>query len=154
MRIVATLILVVGLVLACGVPPVKAQRGGTSCQLAVLPMSFGNYNVFNTAPTDFSSSVSFNCSARASIKITLGSGKLGTFARCDTGCGAYQLYYNLYLDASRSVIWGDQSHYSVYSNSNTPRNTWVYVTAYGRIPAGQDATAGSYSDSVVVTIIY
>jgi len=125
-----------------------------SCSLVVWPIAFGTYNVFATAPTDTDASVSFNCTASVSIIITLSAGNASSLVRCNTGCSPTQLSYNLYLDAARTVIWGDQSHWSVYSNAHPPAGTWVYVQAYGRIPAGQDVAAGSYTDSVVVTVIY
>ncbi len=63
------------------------------------------------------------------------------------------LNYNLYLDAARTTIWGDGTGGTqVYSNANPPNNTNVTVTIYGRIPASQDVSAGSYTNTVTATI--
>ena len=66
-----------------------------------------------------------------------------------------QLAYNLYLDAARTVVWGDGSGgTSVYANARPPNNQWVTVTVYARVGSGQDVTVGSYTDSIVATILY
>jgi spore coat protein U-like protein len=63
------------------------------------------------------------------------------------------LAYNLFLDPSCTTVWGDgTSGTSVYS-APTPVDGHNYnVTIYGCIPARQNVSAGSYSDSIVVTI--
>jgi spore coat protein U-like protein len=40
----------------------------------------------------------------------------------------------------------------VYSISNPPNNTNVNLTVYGRVTAGQDVSAGSFSDTVTAVI--
>jgi len=55
-------------------------------------------------------------------------------------------------NAGRTSIWGDgTSGTSVYSRVNPPNND-VNVTIYGRVPAAQDVSVGSYSDTVSATI--
>ncbi len=62
------------------------------------------------------------------------------------------LNYNLYLDAARTSIWGDGTGGTALFTVAIPSGKAVNVTIFGRIPAGQDVAAGSYSDSIVVTI--
>ena len=67
--------------------------------------------------------------------------------------GSEPVNYNLYLDASKSTIWGDGTgNTSFYSNPRTPVNQNVTVTIFGSIPARQNASVGSYTDSISVTI--
>ena len=67
--------------------------------------------------------------------------------------GSEPLNYNLYRDAARTAIWGDGTGGTqVYSDPRTPRNQNVTLTVYGRIPAGQDVSVGTYTNTVTATI--
>ena len=67
--------------------------------------------------------------------------------------GGEALGYNLYMDASRTTIWGDgTSGTSAYSRNNPPNGTNVSLPVYGRVGAAQDVSAGTYSDTVLATI--
>ena len=50
-------------------------------------------------------------------------------------------------------MWGDGSGTTgQYHIKNPPNNTDVPLTVYGRVPALQDVSVGSYSDTVIATI--
>ena len=67
--------------------------------------------------------------------------------------GAEALTYNLYRDAARTTIWGDGTGGTqIYSVIVTPPARPVDVPIYGRIPSGQDVTAGTYSNTITATI--
>lgn len=82
------------------------------------------------------------------------------------GAPGRHLSYGVFLDAGRALAFGSQSGGSTVScqagvssgyctgGSGAGRERWARFTVYGRIPAGQDPAAGSYSDSPVLTIIY
>lgn len=124
-----------------------------SCTINTTSVSFGNYNVFSGLPLDSTGSVIYNCNRRAAITITLDRGGAPSFNPRRMLKVGEALNYNLYLDAARTTIWGDGTGGTqVYSDPRTPRNRNVAVTIYGRIPAGQDVTAGSYANSVTATI--
>ena len=81
-------------------------------------------------------------------------GRSGSYSRAMQS-GAGQLAYNLYRDASRATVWGDGTGGTgTYQMARPPRNQWVDVTVFGRIAPGQDASIGSYADSVIVTLEY
>lgn len=83
------------------------------------------------------------------IQIGPGTGNAGSFTpRLLTGPASID--YNLYLDPSRTIIWGDGSA----STSTTSGNCLgvCNFTVYGRIPGGQAIPAGQYSDDVLITI--
>jgi spore coat protein U-like protein len=65
--------------------------------------------------------------------------------------GSDQLNYNLFVDASRVVVWGDGS-----GGSSTVALTAAAadIPVYGRVPGGQNVPAGSYIDTIVVTVTY
>ena len=69
------------------------------------------------------------------------------------GVGVETLSYNLYLDAAAMSVWGNGTGGTqVYTRTRPPYNTDVALTVYGRLPPGQDVTAGTYTDTVSVTI--
>jgi len=69
--------------------------------------------------------------------------------------GAEELFYNLYRDAARTSVWGDgMGGTQVQFVPDPPNNTPVPFTIFGRVPAGQDVSAGAYADSVTVTVNY
>jgi spore coat protein U-like protein len=125
-----------------------------TCSVSTTPVAFGTYDVFSVAPNDTTGSVSLTCNGAHNIVITLSTGSSSSFnPRTMTKPSSETLNYNLYLDAARTSVWGDgNSSTSTYTNANPPNNIALSVTIYGRIPAGQDVTAGAYADSVTVTI--
>ena len=131
--------------------PAEAAPG---CTVSTTGVSFGSYDVFGASSTDSTGSVTYNCSGGArNISITLSKGVSTTFSPRTMTSGSNTLSYNLYTDAARSVIWGDgTSGTQTYTDANPPNNRNIVVTIYGRIPAGQDVAAGSYSDTVTAII--
>lgn len=69
--------------------------------------------------------------------------------------GSEVLSYNLYLDSTRTIIWGDGTGGTqAFIQPSPPLNTNIDVNVFGRIPAGQDVSAGSYSSVVTATIFF
>jgi len=124
-----------------------------SCSLSTTSVGFGSYDVFSTVSLATTGSITFNCAAVMSISIALNRGGSSTFTPRRMSKGADTLNYNLYLDASKSTIWGDGTgSTSVYVNPSTPANQNVTITIYGTIPARQNAKVGSYTDAVTAVI--
>ena len=110
--------------------------------------------MFNGSPTDSTGTVTYRCNGSAhNITVGLTQGASASFNQRQMQKGSESLTYNLFVDASRTNIWGDgTSGTSVYSISNPPNNTNVNLTVYGRVTAGQDVSAGSFSDTVTAVI--
>jgi spore coat protein U-like protein len=71
--------------------------------------------------------------------------------------GTSPLSYNLYMSAAYSNVWGDGSGSTTLINGGALLSVGTTVTdctVYGRIPAGQDSAAGSFLDTIVVTLNY
>jgi len=67
--------------------------------------------------------------------------------------GSEALNYNLYLDAARTIIWGDgTAGTQTYFIKNPTNNQDVTVPVYGRVPTGQSVSKGTYSNTITVTI--
>ena len=64
------------------------------------------------------------------------------------------LFYNLFSDPGRSQVIGDGTSGSTTLTRNVDRTNPWDVTLYGRIPALQVIPPGSYTDSLVVTLLW
>lgn len=126
-----------------------------TCWVGATGVAFGAYNVFATAPVDTTGAVTYYCSGHErNIRITLGKGSSGSFARY-MRAGFNTLNYNLYTNATRTTIWGDGSQGTGRIDIANPlHNQLVTLVVYARLPAGQDAAVGNYTDNVVVTVFY
>ena len=126
-----------------------------ACTISSTPLVFGTYNVFAVTPLDSTGSVTLHCTATdKDIVITLDRGGAPTFNPRRMLNGAEQLDYNLYLDAARTTIWGDGTGGTqTFANHNPQGNNRdIVLPIYGRIPAGQDVRAGTYTNTITVTI--
>ena len=136
-----------------------AARATTTCTFStVVGVAFGSYSVFAPSPLDSTGSFTYLCTGVGgsdTITINLSRGSASTFAPRQMLRLGTALTYNLYTDASRSTVWGDgtggTSHYGPVT---PPEGTGVTVQVYGRLFAGQSVPAGSYGDTVVVTVLF
>ena len=137
----------------CAARPAAA----TSCGFnSVTPVAFGTYDVFSATPDDAVGQFIFQCSvvfALDSIKINLSTGSSGTYSARTLQNGVNTLSYNLYLDAARSSVWGDTNNGTAQYTSGLNLFA-ITVPIYGRIPARQNAKAGNYTDTVVITMLF
>lgn len=130
-----------------------------SCQIVrVDPVLFGLYDPFSSGPTDSTGAVVFRCTdvqPADTVMVEIDRGGAGSFAPRKMTGGLWELVYNLYLDAARTVVWGDgTSGTGRYGPTQPPEDTDVNVTIYGRAPARQNLGAASYHDDLVVTLTY
>jgi len=157
------LLAVAGL-LGCGV-----ARADTTCVTsAPVTAAFGNVANAAGSPTPTTTSFTITCNtaalsllATASVRACLGIG-VGTTGvavsplRRMTNASGDAMSYQLFTSAAYSTIWGltpgtTPGPLVVDLNYSVPLLTGgsgaVTVTIYGRIPAGQTLSAGSYSTS-------
>ena len=128
-----------------------------ACTISTTGVAFGSYNVFNASVISSTGSVSYTCglfeAIFGNISITLSTGQSGSYPARAMRKGAESLLYNLYLDAAGTSVWGNGTGGTqTYSRVRPPFNTAVVVTVYGRLPAGQDVSAGVYTDTISATI--
>jgi len=129
-------------------------RGAPSCSFAVgSDLGFGPYDPFSTAPRDAVSTLLYRCPPGQLMRISLDRGLAGSFAARELRQGAEVLRYNLYLDAARTVVWGDGSGGSSAGPGVQVHGPGGTTTAYvfGRIAPAQDAVAGAFADTIRVT---
>lgn len=126
-----------------------SQARAADCTINPQPVAFGNYDSLGEQWLDGVGSIQIDCDAVVSFTLSLGSGNGSPGTRQMTS-GADRLEYNLYTNASRTLVWGDESNGSNVSVTAED----VDLTVYGRIPARQNVPAGDYGDSVTVTLTY
>ncbi len=131
-----------------------AARAAPTCSFGVAnALAFGVYDPLSTADTDSSSTMSYRCPAGQLVLISLDAGLAGSFAARALSMGNERLLYNLYLDAARTIVWGDGTGGSQTGPGVTTHGAGGTTSAYvfGRIKAGQDVAVGVYADTIRVT---
>jgi len=121
------------------------------CTVSAGTLGFGTYS---GAVLNATAGITVNCSNGAGYQVGLddGANPSGT-ARRMAGPGTARLSYQLFRDSARTLAWGDGSALGARVGG-TGSGSNQSLTVYGRIPAGQSVAAGSYTDSVVVTVEY
>lgn len=131
-----------------------------NCSISTTGLNFGQYDPVGThASTDLdgTGTIQVTCTSGSTGAITLSQG-----ANADPGStddvplrrmtdGAEFLGYFLYQDSGRTTVWGNSATTDV---DHLGTGTSTDVTVYGRVTAGQNVAAGSYSDTVVATITF
>lgn len=144
--------------------------GFVNCSVSAGGVAFGVYDPLSGNDLDSSGSVTFECTSiisllnlrKVSFEVQLGSGDSGSFAPRMMRSGAATLEYNLYTGPARNTSWGDGkggtgTHGGSFrfppliSIGTTREETF---TIHGRIFGGQLVSAGSYSDTITVTVLY
>ncbi|MFA5121219.1 spore coat U domain-containing protein [Zavarzinia sp.] len=129
-----------------------------NCIVSATNLAFGSYNPLSPSPTDGASTLQIRCTYLTvwSIKLNQGTGSGATISQRRMTRTASPpsgtLTYSLYTDAARIVLWGDGLTGVSAVGSGT--GSWQTVNVYGRIPTGQFTAAGSYSDTISVTVNY
>jgi spore coat protein U-like protein len=130
-----------------------ARVDAANCSLSTTSIVFGTYNVFSSGPVDSTGTVTYSCNGNTNVLITMTRGQSMTFLPRELGKGTERLAYNLFRDAARTTVWGDfTGGTSAYVSMSPAKKEDITVTVYGRIPPGQDISAGSYTDSVTVVM--
>lgn len=131
--------------IARAAPPTGA---GTCSVTSATGLAFGTYNPFSAAPLLVTGTIRHRCASKVLPRITLDGGQAASFAPRWLRSTTDALAYNLYLDAACTEVWGDGSQGTREYDAVT---STANVTIYGRIPPGQDVSAGTYGDVVTVT---
>lgn len=126
-------------------------EAAASCTISTVGVAFGTYNPQSTTALDGVGSVTATCSGNtATLVLSAGTGQSGSYSARVMNAGSFSLNYNLYTTSTRNVVWGNGS---AGTATRTLPASGTY-TIYGRIPALQNVGAGSYTDTVVVTLTF
>jgi spore coat protein U-like protein len=124
------------------------QTFQASCILNGGTLAFG---VYDGTQNDASGQFSYQCTGGTNINVTLGLGQnpQGSQRAMVIDGGGDTLAYELYSDSNRQTVWDD----SVGVDINGVSAAQEFAQVYGRILAGEDAPAGNYSDTVLITLV-
>jgi spore coat protein U-like protein len=129
----------------------------SNCTLSTSPVAFGNVDVTSGSNVDATGSIGVTCTSGTAWDASADAGS-GTGATLDTRkmtSGTNLLNYVLYTDSARSTVWGDGVDSATSLISDTGSGVEQTKTIYGRVPSGQTGVpAGSYADTVAVTVTY
>jgi len=129
---------------------VATSSNAATCTLSTQGVNFGSYDFLSSQNLDGVGHVVVSCDTSTSYTIGLSPGSGSYMARLMTN-GPHQLAYNLYTDATQTMVWGDGSSGTAVVDGT---GTDVDHTVYGSVPAGQNPYAGSYSDAITVTLTF
>lgn len=153
---------------ACAVLAVSPAEAAYSCSIAVVGVSFGPYDPLIATPDDSAGRLDVTCTNvqgtgvdTVGYGVTLSSGMSGNYTSRQLAAGSARLDYNLFADSGRAQVWGNGSGGSVTVSGNMKVGPGVgngtrtnRHDIFGRIPARQDAAAGTYGDTIVVTVTF
>lgn len=131
------------------------------CTVSATEVDFGVYDPTNSSSTDATGNVHVFCLGlldilvQTNISLSIGGGSSYTLREMSSG--ADRISYNLYKEASHTTIWGDGT-----GGTGTFIDIILVVLLgvfidhpiNGSIPAGQYVAAGSYTDTITVTVEY
>ena len=103
--------------------------------------------MYATLPSDSSGTIGYSCPPPTIPTVTIDAGLApsGGRRRMTRNPAGDFLSYDIFVDAARTVVWSPTTPVSV------PAANAATVTYYARIYALQDASVGSYADTLTVT---
>lgn len=124
------------------------------CTVAASPLDFGtNPGLLNTTVTA-DTSLSVQCSNGTAYNVGLDAGQNGggNINARKMILGAHSVQYQLYRDSARTQVWGNTiglNTVAATGNGNTQN-----LTVYGNVLPQTTPPAGTYTDTVIVTVTY
>lgn len=123
-----------------------------TCTVVGGNMDFGSAIATLSSPIDASASLSTTCSASSPYTIGLGDGLAATGAmQRNLSFDTHRISYHLYQNVARTTPWGNAVGDRV---AGTGSGSAQSHTVYGRIPPQSTPAAGTYTDTVIVTVTY
>jgi spore coat protein U-like protein len=119
----------------------------------IADLDFGTQGIL-AANVDQQTSISVQCTNTTPYNIGLNAGTApsATVTTRSMQNGAALVNYSLYRDAGRTLNWGNTVGTDTLSGTGT--GAAVAHTVYGRVPPQTTPAAGSYADTVTVTVTY
>ena len=132
----------------------------TNCVVTTTPVAFGNYDpvgaqaVAGTNDLTATGQITVNCTRGANaLRVDLDNGVANTSPRQMTN-GTDNLNYDLFKTTTYTAAnrWSTGAAGGVTLPAFASAATGQTLDVFGFLPAGQDVSAGSYADTVGVTI--
>ncbi len=137
----------------------------TTCNGSSASLNLGSYPSYSAVSVDSSGTFIVTCrrdGGPSSTPVTVGMGpslNSGSIANrlAKLVGGSDLLSYNLYRDASRLAVWGNTNGVNTVTQTITLANNTsgtLTFNIFSRINALQDVRAGSYSDTLTITVTF
>ena len=129
---------------------VSASISG-ACTVGGAALSFGAYSAASASTSN--STIQVTCTNGTNAVVSLNQGANNNRvpsagSRALANAGNY-LGYEIYTDNALATVWNPANAPTI-SSVGSP----ISLTAYGRIPAGQNPATGSYNDTVTITVTF
>lgn len=121
-----------------------------ACDVVLEPVNFGDVDLDGI--TESTGTVSVTCDAPIGVTVEASQG-FGTYAQREMiGPRGAKLRYNLYTDATHTVVWGNTAGGAMPLAGFYDGTQPLVLTVYGRIRGPQNAAPGTYSDELVISV--
>lgn len=126
-----------------------------ACLVSANPLVFGNYDPTQGTNLDVTTTLLVTCTVGTSFRVGLsaGGGIGATVTSRKMTNGANTLGYALFQDSLRTTNWGNTPGTDTPAATVAPA-TASTLTVYGRVAAGQNVPAATYTDTITVTVTY
>ena len=148
-----------------------APLHAATCNISANGINFGTYDPTSGAAGTSNGSLSFTCTNIVlgdTVTVTASTGSSGSYTNRTLVKGGEQLNYNIYLDNAYTSVFGNGTGGSYYLyacygigsgspcgiTGGAPSGTTFTGTMYGRLPGGQDVSAGMYADTITLTVTF
>lgn len=123
----------------------------SACSVSATDLAFGTYD--SVLGTNGTSSITSNCTLATSYTLALDfGGAADVNSRVMDGPNSETLSYQLTQDVAGLIPWGTVADGDEVSLVGTGLD--VVTTVFGQIASGQNVEAGSYTDTITVTLTF
>jgi len=142
----------------------------TTCTVNTTGVNFGTYDPTSAAPLNAQGSLFVECDAGSSttVTMTLSGGGSGNAASRRMSNGTDLMFYNLYLNTGRTIVFGDATGGSSdtcttgaptsgtgCTGDNPPGKGRNFTRPlYGQVNASQNIGVGTYTDTLTITLTF
>ncbi len=130
---------------------ITIQNACDVSSVAPTTMDFGTQGPLTSAVNQ-TSTISVTCTSGAAYNIGLDGGSSGNINGRTMVNGSNSVAYQLYSDANHTTVWGNTIGTDTVASTGTGSSQ--AFTVYGRVPAQATPPAGTYNDTVNVTVTY
>jgi len=126
-----------------------------ACSVSDATVAFGAVTPSAGVTTPVSTNIAVTCTLGTTFSVGLGNGSNASSGvrRLRRGATTDYLTYELYKDLAATSRFGDTGANDRAAGTGLGVSA-TPIAVYGKIPAGQTAASGSYSDSVQITLYY
>lgn len=121
-----------------------------ACTVSGATLDFGSYTSGQATDLNGFTQIAYSNCPAGQLRFQLDGGGSGspTARRLSNGSGGL-LGYGIYRDSARTQVFGQGANSRLVTLTAAGSGN---VSVYGKIPAGQSVAAGTYTDTVVITL--